>query len=176
MIATSTMILAAQVAGMAMTGYGMVKKGEADKEAAQASRDAEAARRKQAQLTAAKEQRDLFRKAQAARAVGNANLTNMNAQFGSGMGGMEGQIAGQLDSSSFDLASNLKQGMNIFDANARYANARRDGEEAEAWGKLGGDIFTSAEKIGRVGSTVLGGPNQDHGKYNWDSVTTVRKA
>jgi hypothetical protein len=174
-ISAAVISAGAAVAGAATAAYGAVQNASAQKEMSQASQRAEDARRKQAQLQAAREQRKIFRDAQAANAVGRANITNAGAQYGTALPGLYGQTAGALDQQSTDLAQNLEQGMNIFDANADYSRASGRAATAAGMTSLGKDIFTSAEKIGRVGETIFGHPNSDPSRMSWAANTRISR-
>lgn len=178
MTAVSSFMLAASIAGMATSAYGQKKTSDAQKEMTAASQREETARRQQAQLEAQRAQRKIFRDAQAANAVGLANITNAgaSAEGGSALPGLYGQTSGAMNQQSVDLGQNLKTGMDIFDAKADYTRAASSAATGQGISQLGKDIFASSAAIGRVGNTMFGGPNADKGIYNWAANTTVVKA
>jgi hypothetical protein len=175
MIATSTIMLGLSAAGLALSVKGNIDQADAQKDASDASKRAEDARKKQAALQYAREQRKIFRDAQAANAIGLSNITNAQAQFGSGLPGLYGQTSGALNQQSFDLAQNAGIGNEIFSANADVAMAQGRAATAQGWSSLGKDIYSSAGKIAQVGSTIWGGPKQDVGLYNWNPIANVNQ-
>src|SRR5688572_2163292 len=117
MIATSTIMLGLSMAGLGLAAKGTIDQADAQQDMSAASKRAEDARKKQAALQYAREQRKIFRDAQAANAVGLSNITNANAQYGSALPGLYGQTSGAMDQQSLDLARNAGIGNQIFTAN-----------------------------------------------------------
>jgi hypothetical protein len=176
MIATSTLLLATQAIGVGLAAKGMIDKADAEKDLSAASKREEEARKKQAALDYARQQRKIFRDAQAAQAIGLANITNADAQNGTGLFGMYGQTFGAMNQQSLDLAQNAGIGNQIFAAKADQADAQGRIATASGWSSLGKDIFTAAGPISRVGSTILGGPAADQGIHDGSKSTYTTKA
>lgn len=176
MPAVSSFLLAAQIGGLALGATGTVLKAGADKDASEASKRAEDARKEQARLQYAREQRKIFRDQQAANAIGLSNITNAGGQSGSALGGLYGQTSGAADQQSFDLAQNAGIGNRIFQANADFAEAQGRSATYGGLQSLGKDIFAAAGPISRVGSTIFGGPNVDRGIHDWNRNTYTYKA
>jgi hypothetical protein len=177
MIATSTIMLGISMAGLATSAYGQMKAADAQEEQAAASKKAEMARKEQARLAQIREQRKIFRDAQAARAVASSNFANAGVDAGSSAyGGAIGQVDSAMTQQSSDSFANYQIGQTIFDANAQYAEAGSRVSRYGGFAQLGKDIYAAAGPISRVGSTIMGGPNQDVGIYDWNAYQNVRKA
>lgn len=148
--------LAIAAIGVAVAGASAISQNSAQKEMSEATMQAENARHRQQELQAASERRKAFRDAQAKSAVSRANASaaGADAEGSSGAAGGLAQISTNLGQRIGELNSSEGIGNDIFNANAKYSEAKGDFAEAGAWGQMGKDIFASAEKLGAIGTQV----------------------
>ena len=76
-----------------------------------------AIRRQAMELSASRQQMEIMRNMQRARALALNNATNQGAQFGTGLQGGYGQISGQSNVNALGVQQNLMQGRDMFDLN-----------------------------------------------------------
>jgi hypothetical protein len=120
-------------------------------------------RRTQMQLTARRQQTEIFRNMQRQRAMATAAAVNQGASTGSGLSGGLAQITGQSLFNSQGINQNLEIGQNIFSLNnsissekMKMADVQADMAENQAWASLGGSLVNNAGTIGNLGSNVMG--------------------
>lgn len=118
MAAITAAILAA---GAVTSAYGGFKASQAAKGASQASQNIAGleeqqnqVRKQQMELTANRNQMEILRNAQRSRSLALNNATSQGAQFGSGLSGGYGQIAGQTGINSLGISQNLALGEQNF--------------------------------------------------------------
>jgi hypothetical protein len=151
---------AVAVAGLATSALGASKKRSAQQEIAQASRDAENARRAQMELESQRQRRDIIRKAQAAQAQA---LTSTTTQTGSAatagssaLPGAQGQIANAESQQVGFLEANTLLGRDVFDANARKAEAEARAAEGAGLMGMGNALVSGAQSISQIGMSLFG--------------------
>jgi len=117
----------------------------------------EALRRQQMELDAKRKSMEVLRNQQRARALALSNATSSGAQFGSGLQGGYGQIAGQTGTDLLNINQNLQFGRQNFDINADITSARMSLASAQsdasfygALGSLGGTLINSMGPISRL--------------------------
>jgi len=121
--------------------------------------------RKQAmEVDARRRQLEVVRNNQKARAMSETTATNQGAQFGSGLQGAYGGIAGQSGTNLLGVNQNLEIGRNIFGLDTqissdRVAAAGFEGQKASdmAMANLGGSIMGAAGKIGNMSGSISSG-------------------
>lgn len=141
--------LALAAVGTATSVYGAVK-------SAQASEDAEEARKKQMNLDAARRRRQAIREAQIARATAISNANAQGASEGSAVQGGLAAISGNAAESIVNTNQNVQLGNQIYDANGRRAAA--EGVSAIGGGlqQAGSMIMQNASKIRKLPSGLKG--------------------
>lgn len=130
--------------GLGLQVYGQVQQGKAMKEA-------EANRKKQMNLDALRQRRDIARNATMARSQALAAATNQGAAGGSGLQGGYGQIAGRTGGQTVAVNQNQQIGNNIFNANMKAYNASVFTDIGSGLYSLGGSMMSNAGTFGRVG-------------------------
>lgn len=121
-------------------------------------------RRTAMELSASRQQMEIFRNNQRARSMAVNNATNQNAQFGSGLQGGLAQIQGQ---SLFNLAGvnqNLSIGRNIFGINDKISQQKLalSGVQSEmvtdqSISGFGSSLMKSSGTISNIAGAVGGG-------------------
>lgn len=71
----------------------------------------------QAKISARRNQMEVLRNEQRARSLALSNSVNQGAQFGSGLQGGYGQIAGQSNTNLLGISQNLQTGQQLYDVN-----------------------------------------------------------
>ena len=155
----STITAVAAVVGATVSATGAAGQARAQRAASAASRRAEAARLRQMNLETQRKQRSIYREQMRARSVALANTTNQgaSAEGSSALPGGIGQISGEAGRQSLALAENQAIGSEIFSANAAMASAQGDAATWQGVGSIGQNIFANAERIGRIGNTMMTG-------------------
>ena len=171
---TATVIAAAAVAGVGLSAYGAIAGSQAASKAASAQSaayaqqsaaqqeitkkelEAEAVRKKAAELDARRRQLEIIRQGQRARAMSLTSATNQNAGLGSGLQGGYGQIAGQSGTQLLGVSQGLDLGNQLFGINAdisqqKIALAQAGGAANQASARYG------AESAFASGLSSLGG-------------------
>lgn len=151
-----TISAGAAVGGLAVSAYSASKQGEASNEAAAASQRQEDIRQEQARLQAIREERKIYQEAQKARATINSNLAAQGASYSSAAEGALSSVGSSANVKLNALDQNLALGEQMFDANRQYASARQEVQDYAAVGDLGKTLFSASEKIGSIGSTLIG--------------------
>lgn len=163
MAALTTALL---VAGAATAAYGGIQQMNAAKGSAGASKNIagleiqqDAVRKQQMELTSQRNQMEVLRNAQRSRSLALNNATSQGAQFGSGLQGGYGQIAGQTGVNSLGISQNLALGEQMFGLNAQI------GGQKMAQADFQSDAATGAAIAG-FGKTLAGiaGPAGDLSK------------
>lgn len=149
-------VAALQVVGTitaaAGTGYSVVQ----GQQAADASKKAEAARKKQVALELQQKQREAIRRYQAQRAAAVSNITGATGSLeGSAYGGSTSALVSTLGTSLGELNQANSISNDIFSANADYSQFYANAQAGGQFAQLGKDIFGSAPQIGRIGSTLF---------------------
>lgn len=158
--------VAAAVAGVGISVYGMVQQQKAAKQQAEfqaqaidAQKKSEALRKKAMDLDASRRRRELVRQQVSARAAAETVATNQGAQFGSVLPGAYAGIEGRTGVNAQGINQNQEIGAGIFANNATASDAYRNaalagGNAATGAGlaSLGGMLINNYETIGKVGS------------------------
>lgn len=140
------------IAATAGTGYSIVQ----GQEAADASKKAEQARKKQVALELQQKQRESIRKYQLQRAAAVSNISGATGSLeGSAYGGATSALSATLGTSLGELGQANAISNDIFTANAQYSQASANATAGGQFASFGKDLFGSADKIGRIGSTLF---------------------
>jgi hypothetical protein len=149
--------LAISAVGAVMQFQGQRKMQQAQERAIKAQQRAEAARQRQMELEAGRRKREIIRQGILARSQATAQAVASGAQFGSGLPGAIGGIAGQTAYAALGVDQARSIGTEIFSANQAKLSANRD--EARAGGQvamgagissLGGAFSKTLGSIGRL--------------------------
>lgn len=151
-----TISTATAVAGIGISVKGSMDAAEASKQVAQSSAAAESVRKEQARVTAIREQRKIFQEAQRARAASISTAAAQGATYSSAAEGGLATISGASGAQTSALNENVDLGSALFDANAANAYARSDVATASGISDIGKSLFSSAEKLGSIGSSLYG--------------------
>lgn len=166
-----TLTMAAiSIAGLGLEMFGGSKAAKKEKEAAGISRqmaglelEGEAIRHKSMELSSRRQQAEIFRTSQRARAIALAAATSQGAQFGSGLSGGYGQIAGQTGVNLTGVWQNQMLAEDMFGVNSRISAARMQmagvkSEQASAMGmmSLGGSLMKAGPTLGAMSGSVFG--------------------
>lgn len=123
-------------------------------------------KRMQMEMSARRQQMEVMRNAQRARAQGTAAAVNQGANLGSGLQGGLAQINDQGNFNLQGINNNLAIGENIFDINKdisgkkmQLANVQADQATDTALMSLGGSVVSNAGTIGNIGKFAGGGFN-----------------
>lgn len=121
-------------------------------------------RRSQMELSARRQQMEIFRNNQRARAMGTNAAVNQGAQFGSGLQGGLAQVQNQSMWNSLGISQNLEIGRNIFGINdeisrkkAQISNVQGEMATNQGIASFGGQLMNSAEPISRISRYGFGG-------------------
>ncbi len=106
-------------------------------------------RKNQMELSARRQQMEIFRNNQRARAMGTNAAVNQGAQFGSGLQGGLAQVQNQSLWNSLGISQNLEIGNNIFGINNEISQKKSQLSEVQ------GDMATS-QGIAGMGSSLMG--------------------
>ena len=155
--------------GLGLSAYGTISGRDAQKRASEESRRAEELRKRAADLENQRQIRETLRKAQAARASAVATAAVSGTLDSSVTDGAIGQITGQAGASLVAQAENASLQNQMFETNARLAEARGDVTESGAYTDFGRSLFNNAATIGKIGNTVV---NSNIAPWN----TEVRRA
>lgn len=150
------------IVGLGMQIYGGMQASEtAQKQAAEYQAIAadekkiNAQKQLQMQLENRRSQLENVRNAQRARSMATAAAVNQGANFGSGLAGGLGQIAGQESTNALGLNQGLTIGNTIFGINddisahkMNLASLGADMSEAQGWSSLGGSLIKNGPMIG----------------------------
>jgi hypothetical protein len=122
-----------------------------------------AQKQQQMELSARRQQMEVFRNAQRLRAQATAAAVNQGASFGSGLQGGLSQITDQADFNSLGISQNLQIGENIFGINNDISSKKAQistlqGQQATDTSlmSLGGALVSNSGTIGRIGQYGFG--------------------
>lgn len=144
-MAVAGLILSAIGTGVSV--YGQIK-------GVQAAKDAEAQRKKQMNLDAMRQRREIIRNQNLARATAISTGANTGAFYGSALPGAEGQIAGRAGNQITGSSQNQEIGNNIFAANRRAFDASIISDFGAGMSSLGNGLISNAgtfERVNKVG-------------------------
>lgn len=117
----------------------------------------------QMQLSARRQDLEIFRQTQRARAQSEAVATNQGAQFGSGLQGGLGQVQSQGMFNAAGINQNLEIGQNIFAANNQISGLRAQSAQVssdqafdQGIASLGGSVVRAGPIIGAFGRNIYG--------------------
>lgn len=150
-IITPTVLTAASV-GLAAAGTATTVVSAHNQ--ANASKEAEAQRKKAMELDARRRSMEILRNQQRARALALTNATGQGAAEGSGLQGGYGQIAGATNDNLLGISQNLQIGRNIFDANMRATEAGAWMATGQGLSSLGSSLMQASGNL----NNVFGGP------------------
>ncbi len=167
--------------GLGVQAFGFFGARGAQKQAAQAAQNVAALeqqvngqRRNAMELSAKRQQLEIFRNMQRARAQGTQAAVSQGAQFGTGLQGGLAQVAGSSYWNALGVTQNLEIGRNIFNLNdqisaqkALMAKSQSEAAEYQGYSALGGAITGNAKTLSGFagyamapsGPITLGGPN-----------------
>lgn len=140
------------LAGLVLGAVGMGLQVYGQTQQTKALRSAEAARNTQMNLDVLRQRRDVARNAMMARATALASATNQGAQFGSGLQGGYGQIAGRAGNQDLSATQSQQLGQQTFNAHQKYYNASVFTDIGSGLYSLGGSMINNAGTISRIGS------------------------
>lgn len=125
-------------------------------------RQVEGQRYQAATLKHERDQMEILRNNQRARAMGLQAATSQGAQMGSGLAGAYGQFAGASGTNLLNENQNWQIGQNVFGLNSKIsdnkidmASAQRDQQTYQGISSLGGSIFSASKSL----SNVFSGPS-----------------
>lgn len=120
-------------------------------------------RRNQMELSARRQQMEIFRNAQRARAMGTNAAVNQGAQFGSGLQGGLAQVQDQSMVNSLGISQNLEIGRNIFGINDQISqqrvalsNVQSDMATNQGIASFGGSLMGAAGTISNISRVPFG--------------------
>lgn len=148
---------AATVGGVALGAGGLATSVYGQTQQAEASKKAEGLRKQQMELNNQREQRQIFRQAQNARAVALSNATASGGEKSSGLAGGYGQIASASGANSVAARENLNIGEGLFDANKQLSEAKSITAIGSGVSAFGKDLINVGPELGRIGTTYFGG-------------------
>ncbi len=156
-IATGNPVGAAlSIAGVGLSIFGGMEKTEAAQRQASIQQQMtgiemrqDAVRRKAMELSARRQQMEVLRNAQRARSLALNNATSQGAQYGSGLQGGFGQIAGATQWNLTGIRENLNFGEQMFDLNAQLS------QQKIAMAQAGGQAAT-AQGMSSLGTSLVG--------------------
>lgn len=173
--------MAAGIAGLGLSIFGGAEKMAAAKQKADAQRQITSAemqqddvRRKAMELSARRQQMEVLRNAQRARSLALNNATSQGAQFGSGLQGGYGQIAGATNWNLAGINQNLSFGEQMFDLNKTISQQKLNVSDSEsrsstgsALSGLGGMLMSNTGTLKNLGGNFVGtgGPSGSSGSY-----------
>lgn len=113
------------------------------------------------EIDARRRQLEVVRNNQRARAMSETTATNQGAQFGSGLQGAYGGIAGQSDTNLLGVNQNLEIGRNIFGLDTKISEQRMQAstyqsQQADAQGmmSMGNSLMGNAGGIAKMASSA----------------------
>jgi hypothetical protein len=120
----------------------------------EAAQKAEDTRKKMMNLNAARERREVIRKATAARAEALATGVSQGAQFGSGLQGGFGQIAGEANTGLLASKQNQILGNQMFDYNKQQAQGNMLTSLGSGMQSLGNSFVSNMDLYNRVWQNI----------------------
>jgi len=139
-------------------------------------------RRQAMELSARRQQLEMFRNTQKARALGLNTAVNQGAQAGSGYKGGQSSITNQGLFNVMGVQQNLAIGRNIFgldnqitDLNSKESTVKSqmqsDLAQDQAWQSLGGSLMGSAGTIGNISGAIGGNFSKMAGLFSPGSLS-----
>lgn len=127
-------------------------------------KDVNGQRRDAMELSARRQQMEVFRNNQRQRAMATNAAVNQGAQFGSGLQGGLAQVQDQSMFNSLGISQNLQIGRNIFGFNdqitsykAQLSSIQTEMGKDQGMASLGGSISKSAGMLGQMGQSFGSG-------------------
>lgn len=168
------------VVGFGMQIFGGLSAAEHSREQAEISQKISAEERKvneqkrlQMQLSARRQQTEIFRNMQRARAQGQNAATQQGASLGSGLQGGLAQVAAQSFFNAQGINQNLEIGENIFSLNnnisglrAQSSQVQSDAATDQGIASLGGSIVKAGPIIGAFGRNIGSYGSGSSGNYS----------
>lgn len=142
--------------GLALAAIGTGVSVYSAMESADASQDAEAARKQQMNLDAARRRRAAIRESIVAKGLAVNTAAAQGASEGSAVAGAVAQVSGNAAESISNTNQNVQLGNAIYDANGRRANAESIGgigSGLQSWGSM---IMNNADKIRKLPEGLSG--------------------
>ena len=118
--------------GISESSQGAQAKYDAQKKIAGLEIQADAQRRQAMEISARRNMLQTVRNAQQAQAQALSNATSQGAQFGSGIAGGKGTVAGEAGSQILGVSQNLQTGENLFDINNQINQQKMAESDAES--------------------------------------------
>lgn len=130
-------------------------------------------KRLQMQLSARRQQLEIFRNMQRARAQGQNAATQQGASLGSGLQGGLAQVAAQSFFNAQGINQNLEIGENIFGLNNNISDLRARSSEVsssaaadQGLASLGGSIVKAGPIVGAFGRNIMSYGSGSGGNYS----------
>ena len=149
-LTAATLALGAIGAASAVAGTVVAYQGQ--QQASKASARAEDARNRQMDLEAARQRRDVARRAMVARAESTSAATQAGAQYGSGLAGGQAQITGQAAGAGLGINQNQQIGTEIFQANKSIAAGQAQQSLGNSISGFGSMLFGNLDTFNRLGT------------------------
>jgi len=133
------------------------------------------AQRQQAmELSARRQQLEVFRNTQRQRALGLASATGQGAQYGSGLQGGQADTLNQGLFGVQGINQNLAIGRNIFgldnqitDLKSQESQLKSNQATDQSWASLGGSIMSNAGTLGKIGNYGATQVANASTSFNW---------
>lgn len=138
--------------GLGLMAGGSILKAGAGIASSRAQQRQQDVRFQQMELDARQQNRAQIRASLQARSLALTNATNQGAQYGSGLQGGFGQIAGQARRNQNYLGQSLEYGRQIFDEDARISRAGAVAGVGQGLSSLGGTMIGNLDVLNRVGA------------------------
>lgn len=165
------MAIASGAIGLGMSLFGGMKSTEAAKAKAAAEQQIsgleiqqDEVRKRAMELSANRQQIEVLRNAQRARSLALSNSTSQGAQFGSGLSGGYGQIAGAANWNNTGIQQNLGFGEQMFQLNSMInqqkmsiSGSASDAATGAGLSSMGKSLMGSFGPIKNLSETYLGG-------------------
>lgn len=142
--------------GLGLQAMGMMQQSDAAKKQADAAQMAENTRADQMNLQTTRQTRQAIRQGLMARSVALTNATAQGAGQGSGLQGGFGQVSGSTGNNITGIQNAQGMGQSMFNINKGIADAQTDYNTGQGLSSLGGALFGSADKIGKLGAYAFG--------------------
>jgi len=146
--------LAAGVVGAGTQLYGSMQQAEAQKKSFALSQQAESARKRAMDLDSQRKSFSIIREQQMARAQALANATSGGAQFGSGLQGGYGQVAGSSGNNFQAQQNSQEAGDQMFAINAAKGNSDANAAAAGSMASLGSGISSLGNMFVKDSGTI----------------------
>jgi hypothetical protein len=147
--------LSGQFLGVSESSQGAQAKYDAQKKIAALEMQADAQRRQAMEISARRNMLQTVRNAQQAQAQALANATSQGAQFGSGVAGGKGTVAGEAGQQMLGVSQNLQIGENMFDINNQINIQKMNEADAESKIAQGQGMSSMFGAIGKAIPDVM---------------------